>query len=268
MAPEALHGFPAFAPEIALGTSWYDPGLYAELDRAERDHFWFSARQRLILWALQRYFPFAQSLLEIGCGCGNVLAAIAAARPAMRIVGSETLLEGLERARKRLPGSISLFQMDARRLPYVEEFDIIGAFDVLEHIVEDETVLMEMHRSCRRGGGIILTVPQHPWLWSGADETAHHVRRYRAGELRKKVEAAGFALIRSTSFMSLVLPLMLAGRLGRRKADYDFRDELILLPFVNRALSALAALDYYFIRAGLNFPLGGSLLVIARKVET
>jgi hypothetical protein len=50
-----------------------------------------------------------------------------------------------------------------------------------------KVVLAEMHRACRHGGGIILTVPQHRWLWSRTDEVAHHVRRYHAGELRRKV---------------------------------------------------------------------------------
>jgi hypothetical protein len=100
------------------------------------------------------------------------------------------------------------------------------------HIVEDEVVLAEMHRACRHGGGIILTVRQHRWLWSGTDEVAHHVRRYQAGELRRKVEAAGFSLICSTSFMTLLLPMLLAARLGPRRQARALSAEL--------AISALA----------------------------
>lgn len=94
--PQAIGGFPAFAPEIAQSTTGYDSALYALLARAERDYFWFQARKRLIVWALNRYFPHAQSLLEIGCGSGDVLEAIAAARPQMP--GSDTLVDGLVRA--------------------------------------------------------------------------------------------------------------------------------------------------------------------------
>jgi SAM-dependent methyltransferase len=261
--PQAIDGFPAFAPEIAQNTTGYDSALYALLARAERDYFWFKARRRLIVWALNRYFPHAQSLLEIGCGAGDVLEAIAVARPQMRVAGSETLVEGLARARQHLGKSVMLLQMDARHLPYVEEFDVIGAFDVIEHIVEDEIVLAEMYQACRHGGGIILTVPQHKWLWSGTDEVAHHVRRYESGELRRKVEAAGFSQISSTSFMTLVLPMLFAARFG--KEAQDLGAELTIPRWLNRLLAAIAYLDYTLIRAGFDLPCGGSRLLIARK---
>ena len=69
--------------------------------------------------------------------------------------------------------------MDARRIPFEDEFDVIGAFDVLEHIKEDEQVLVQMHRAVKSGGGIMLTVPQHMFLWSEQDVQAHHVLALR-----------------------------------------------------------------------------------------
>jgi SAM-dependent methyltransferase len=175
------------------------------------------------------------------------------------------LVEGLARARERVGKSVTLLQMDSRRLPYVEEFDVIGAFDVIEHIDEDEVVLAEMHRACRPGGGIILTVPQHRWLWSGADEASHHVRRYQAGEFRRKVEAAGFSLVRSTSFMTLLLPMLLAARVGPCRKAQDLAAELTIPRWFNRLLAAIAALDYTLIKAGFDLPCGGSRLLVARK---
>jgi hypothetical protein len=133
------------------------------------------------------------------------------------------------------------------------------------HIVEDEVVLAEMHRACRHGGGIILTVRQHRWLWSGTDEVAHHVRRYQAGELRRKVEAAGFSLICSTSFMTLLLPMLLAARLGPRRQARALSAELAIPRWLNRLLAAIAALDYALIEAGLDLPCSGSRVLVARK---
>ena len=78
--------------------------------------------------------------------------------------------------------------MDARRIPFEREFDVVGAFDVLEHIVEDEDVLGQMFKATRPGGGLLVTVPQHPFLWSASDEHAMHQRRYSRAELRRKVE--------------------------------------------------------------------------------
>ena len=74
-------------------------------------------------------------------------------------------------------------QLDARELPYEAAFDAVGAFDVIEHITEDERVLASMHRALKPGGVLIVTVPQHKWLWSWTDEQARHKRRYGRREL-------------------------------------------------------------------------------------
>jgi hypothetical protein len=124
-----------------------------------------------------------------------------------------------------------------------------------------------MHRAVRPGGGIVLTVPQHPFLWSRTDDYAHHVRRYTAKELKTKVENAGFEVQKMTSFVSLLFPLMIASRLRKRQSDLD-SDEILELD-VNKLLNALLEkfLDFerWMIRLGLTFPVGGSLLLVARK---
>ncbi len=97
--------------------------------------------------------------LEIGCGTGYVLSGVAQAYPAATVVGTEVFSVGLPYAASRVR-SAELLQMDARQIPYVSEFDVIGAFDVLEHIDEDELVLNSMFRALRPGGGIAITVPQ------------------------------------------------------------------------------------------------------------
>jgi SAM-dependent methyltransferase len=262
--PERRQGFPAFAPALATD-SGYDPGHYAELYRLEAAHFWFRARNRLLAWALARYFPDARSACEIGCGTGFVLAGLREAAPGLRLAASEAFVEGLAFARSRVPDA-ELLQMDARAIPFTEEFDLIGAFDVLEHVPEDAAVLREMRRAVKPGGGILLTVPQHPWLWSAADEAARHVRRYTAAELREKVTAAGFRVERLTSFVSLLLPLMLASRRARPKGGGDPYAELRIGGFANALLSAVMDLERGLIRLGVSFPAGGSLLLAARRV--
>src|ERR1041384_8013479 len=119
--------------------------------------------------------------MEIGCGTGYVLSGIRQAFPDLRLSGSEIFSVGLTFAAERLPG-IQLYQMDARQIPFREEFDVVGAFDVLEHVTEDEEVLSQMYQATRKGGGILLTVPHHPFLWSSLDVHARHVRRYQTRE--------------------------------------------------------------------------------------
>lgn len=264
--PASLAGFPAFAPELSGRIEGFNPALHAELSRLEADNFWFRARNRLIAWAIRRYFPAAKTFLEIGCGTGYVLSGIRAVLPQARLSASEVQAEALPYAANRVPGA-TLLQMDARAIPFEAEFELIGAFDVIEHIEEDAAVLREIHRASAPGGGLLITVPQHPFLWSDFDEYSHHVRRYRAPELRRTLTAAGFEMIRITSFVSLLLPLMLLSRLGRRRAsqNYDPLRELRVKSWANYVLEKVLDMERVTIQWGLSWPAGGSLLVAARR---
>ena len=263
--PKLIEGYLAFAPELAEENDGFEAIFFSQLARLEARNFWFRSRNRLIVWALQRYFPQAQNFLEIGCGTGFVLAAIEQAFPKISLYGSEIFSQGLNFAQERLSRT-QLFQMDARQIPFENEFDAIAAFDVLEHIKEDDIVLAQMHQALRMNGGIILTVPQHPFLWSYADEYACHVRRYSGGELKHKVERAGFKVIKMTSFVSLLLPLMLISRWQQRAdAEYDGMSELKISGWKNTVLENILNLERTIIRLGYSFPAGGSLLCVARR---
>ena len=149
-SPTLLEGFPAFASGLAEESDGFEATYFDELVPLEAWNFWFRARNRLIVWALKNYFPGIDSFLEIGCGTGYVLSGIEQAFPGLRISGSEIFSNGLNYTKQRV-GSCSLYQMDARAIPFEEEFDVIGAFDVLEHIDEDELVLSEMNRVLKPG---------------------------------------------------------------------------------------------------------------------
>ncbi|OQW94337.1 MAG: SAM-dependent methyltransferase [Beggiatoa sp. IS2] len=265
--PPLKEGHLAFAPELAETSAGFEAKFFTQLVELEANNFWFRARNRLIIWALQRYFPHTRNFLEIGCGTGFVLAGIKQALPHLTVYGSEIFTKGLEFAAQRLANT-QLFQMDARHLPFEHEFEVIGAFDVLEHVKEDTTILGEMYKATLPKGGIILTVPQHPWLWSQTDEYAHHIRRYHAKELKNKVEKAGFQVERMTSFVFILLPLMMMSRLRPKKqrANVDVIAELKMSDITNFLLEKILDIERGFIRAGLSFPVGGSLLVVARKL--
>src|SRR3989339_1850454 len=172
----------------------FDSDYFWQIQKLESRNFWFCSRNRLILWALKKFFPQMKSFLEVGCGTGFVLSAIEKSFPETQISGSDLFSEGLSFAKKRLKNA-SLFQMDARQMPYREEYDVIGAFDVLEHVLEDECVLNQFHQGLKKGGGLILTVPQHAWLWSSQDEVACHKRRYTCEELTIKLKKSGFRMV-------------------------------------------------------------------------
>lgn len=266
--PARIDGFVAFAPDFARAGGGFKADYYDDLARLEGENFWFRARNALILWALHKYQPGFRSMLEIGCGTAYVLSGVAQAFPDARLVGSEIFVAGLGFAAKRLP-SAEFVQMDARAIPFEEEFDVVGAFDVIEHIEEDERVLAQAHAALKPGGCVVLTVPQHPWLWSASDAYACHVRRYRAAELHRKVREAGFELLRSTSFVTALMPALVVSRLRTRKTALEAFDPLAEFAIprrINALLERILSWEGASIRAGLSFPVGGSRLVVAKKI--
>ena len=249
-------------PSSSATTEGFNPDDFAPLSRLEESNFWFRARNDLIVWLLRRYCPNLTSLLEIGCGTGYVLTGIAASFPQARLVGSEYFAEGLALAAGRCP-SATFVQEDARSLEYNGTFDVVSAFDVIEHIDEDETVLANLCRSVRPGGTCLVSVPQHDWLWSHIDKIACHKRRYSKSELHNKMEAAGFEIVRSTSFTSLLLPFMLLSR--KLPEGKDRQREFKLPALVNEVFYATLTLERAAISFGINFPIGGSRVVVARR---
>jgi len=244
----------------------YDAALFARLAAIEEKSFWFRARNRLIAQLVGELARPGEHFLEVGCGTGYVLRMLAR-ELRLRVTGAELFAEGLEHARRRVPEA-TLVELDARAMPYEQAFDLAGAFDVLEHVDDDAAVLRGLRRALRPDGALLLTVPQHPWLWSAADEQAHHVRRYRRAELLERVREAGFHVVRVTSFVTSLLPVMALARLRRRRdAAPDALDELVPSAALNRLFEALLNRECALIRRGASLPAGGSLVVVARRIE-
>lgn len=257
---DQIFQFAGDAPDVG-----FKPEYFPRLAAIEQAHFWFRVRNKLIQWALGSYFPNAKSFFEVGCGTGYVLSGIRETFPGTRLVGSEIFLDGLAFAKARLPG-VEFYQMDARSIPFEAEFDVVGAFDVLEHLVEDNRALAQMFNATRPGGGLLVTVPQQPYLWSASDEHAMHQRRYSRTELRRKVENAGFHIERITSFNSLLFPLMVWSRMQqKRNQDFQSWRELEIRPALNKTLESILTLERLLIEKGVSFPVGGSLLLIGRR---
>ena len=264
--PKKADGFLSFAPELAYGNDGFPADGFDRLVRLEAGNFWFRSRSKLILWAIKKYFKNADAFFEIGCGNGYVLSCIQKTFPNLKLFGSEVYQQGLHHASQRIP-TAEFFQMDARTIPFENHFDVIGAFDVLEHISEDEKVLSSIFRAVTPGGGILITVPQHRFLWTYADKFAGHVRRYSNQELRDKAEKVGFKVEGLISFVSFLLPPMLLSRLlqGNNPQKYDPEAEWRLNPVMNILLEKTLDLERLLIRLGLRMPWGGSLLLVARK---
>jgi SAM-dependent methyltransferase len=203
-------------------------------------------------------------MLEVGCGTGFVLQGVHEAFPGMRLAGGEPSLAGLVVARERVPEA-QLLQLDGGRLPFDAEWDVVGAFDVLEHLDDDARALRELARAVVPGGTVLLTVPQHPWLWSADDEYGRHRRRYRRRELVTRVRAAGLEVVSVTSWVTSLLPLMALSRLRPRRGPFDPAHELRQGRLTRTVLERVLGAEQALIERGVSLPAGGSLVVVARR---
>ena len=268
-----IDGIPSFV-DRQITTDSFDASAFEFLFKMEQKHFWHVGRREIILDALRRNtanLP-ASRMLEVGCGNGSVLAFLM--QHGVAIAGGDVFLEGLRFCRKRVPPA-SLYQIDILALPFRDEFDIVGAFDVLEHVEDDEKALAEANRALKRGGTLVLTVPAHQFLWSRHDEASHHKRRYSRSDLMAKLERSGFTVNKVTYYMFFLFPVMAAMRLlsrvlrGKRQEKSGAKTSLEMktVPVVNDVFLAFLRLEKHLIRY-VNLPFGASLLITAAKNES
>ncbi len=146
-------------------------------------------------------------------------------------------------------------------------FDLVTALDVLEHVGDDHHGLREMHRVLRPGGQMLITVPAYQWLWSQHDVALDHFRRYTLGQVRERVQQAGFEIQRLTCCISLLLPAAVALRLSerlRRPTEGPHAALIELPPWLNQLCLASVRLEAALLR-WVSLPAGVSIVCLARR---
>jgi SAM-dependent methyltransferase len=242
-----------------------DDFVYDELAAVERTHWWFQGRRRILVDVLRHRLPAAdrdRQVVDVGCGTGEML-------DMMREFGSVT---GLDAS----PIAVGYCQerfgqaVDVRlgRIPddVPDGAALITAFDVVEHLEDDDKALRGICERLAPGGVFVCTVPAFPFLWSGHDEVHHHYRRYTRRLLRRRLEAAGFSVERLTYFNTLLFPVAAAVRLLHRilPGAPAASDAAAPAAPVNRLLLALFAAERVPLRLA-NLPFGVSLLAVCHR---
>ncbi len=233
---------------------------YSRMAAVEDRHWWFRGRLAVVRAFLERYVPPGAGL-DASCGTGMTLQAL----PQWVQMGADLHCLALRASATR--GLSRLFQADLCRLPVGDAtLDVVTCLDTLEHIEEDTAALAEIFRVLKPGGHALITVPAHPWMFSSHDRALHHVRRYRRGELRRRVTDAGFRIRKFRYINTALFPLIAAVRLvSRDKGNASDTDKLPAGP-VNWVLYQTFALERLLL-PWVPSPWGVSLLCLARKAR-
>jgi len=264
-----VDGIPCYSPDRSGNEADYPLEAHSRLFAIEDRSFWFRGRNRILRWMLASCREGeACKFLEIGCGTGFVLKMVADAFPLWEVYGSDLHLAALSFARRRNVRA-TLFQADITQFPGGAWCDVVGLFDVIEHLADDVMFLKAAREMLRPGGRMIISVPQHPWLWSAHDCRAGHKRRYTRAELQAKLAEAGLSAVRTTSYVTALLPVLAIqrwiGRMWRNTGPGDSSRALAPGAVLNAVFGTALRIDEAAIRAGFSLPWGGSLLAVAQR---
>ncbi len=144
--------------------------------------------------------------LDIGCSSGYMLEDVSKNFPKVNVMGADYFVAGLLQCHQRLP-HIPLFQMDLANCQFDDNlFDAVTCLNVLEHIQDDESALKHLFRIVKPDGKLVVTVPMGRCLYDMYDQVHYHVRRYQISELKNKMEAVGFNILKSNYFGVFIYP--------------------------------------------------------------
>ena len=158
----------------------------------------------------------------------------------------------------------------ALALPFADRtFDVVGAFDVLEHCAPEQRAVAELFRVLEPGGRLLASVPAYTWAWTEHDVRAGHHRRYTRTRLVRALEHGGFDVLRATYGFAAVFPVFAAERLARRARERrgtapPLRGLPQVSPGVDRLLTRVCGAEARVLRSR-DLPLGSSVFVAARR---
>jgi SAM-dependent methyltransferase len=240
--------------------------IYLALAEVEDQHWWFRARRAIATRVLQGIeLPANAAILEAGSGTGGNLAMLAQFGHlfAMELNPEARALSDRRSIAKAEEGMLP------DRIPFGrQQFDLITAFDVLEHIEPDLETLVALRARLAAGGKLLLTVPAFGFLWSPHDESHHHKRRYRLAPLVRLVEHAGYRIILANYCNFWLFPIVAAARLLDRCKGVRYQNVAQLsippAPF-NRLLEAVFASERY-LHEVVRLPFGVSIILLAQRI--
>lgn len=246
-----------------------NPAEFANITGAERDLWWYRGMHLILLRMLDRVTKkrVFRRVLEAGCGTGY-FASILQREWRLPVTAVDLSPDGLRYAREMKIESLA--QADIAALPFGDAtFDAVLSLDVIVHfpLGEEAKPMSELSRVLRPSGLLVIRVSALDALRSRHSEFVLERQRFTRGRLVKLAEANGIRVLRCTYANSVLTPLALA--------KFRVWEPLMRLapasgikpgpPWLDRLLFGALALESVWLRAGLNFFLGQSLILIGEK---
>ena len=237
---------------------------YPIMFRVEQAHWWYTGRRKILAGFVEQICREVTDrrprILDVGCGTGANLLMLSEYGEAEGVDISE---DALAFCRERGLDKVRLGA--GEKLPYEDgTFDLVTAFDVVEHMDDDLAGLREMRRVLRPGGRALLFVPTFMFLWGLQDDVSNHRRRYRLPELRRVLEQAGFEIERTTyANITFFLPILVMRQLMRLTGVKAESENNINVSALNGVLGSVFGAESWLLRF-MNLPFGVSGLCVAR----
>ena len=235
--------------------------VYQQMAELDDRHWWYRARREIIADLIRReaQLPKNPQILEIGCGTGHNLAMLSGFG---HVDGLELDDEARALSEKRLGREIMRAPLPELADVPDAYYDLIGAFDVIEHIDDDRASLASIAAKLKPGGKFIMTVPAHQWMWTAHDVANHHKRRYSKSGLKALIDGSPMRLEKVGYFNSLLFPVAVAERAASKLRGKDSGDVTLPPAPLNAALEKVFAAERYLVG---RFPLppGLSLFAVA-----
>jgi SAM-dependent methyltransferase len=235
--------------------------VYETMAELDQRHWWYLGRRKVLARLIELYAPppARGQILEVGCGTGHNL-------EMLRGFGDVDAVE-LDESVRVIAESRLGRQVMSDRLPELQgvpdrRYDLIAAFDVIEHIHDDDAALVAIARKLRPRGRLVMTVPAHEWMWSAHDVVNHHKRRYSRKSLKGLIERSPLQLEAIGYFNSILFPLAVAQRLASKVAGR--KDARLGIPPgpVNWVLKSVFGAERHLV-GHLPLPPGLSLFAVA-----
>jgi SAM-dependent methyltransferase len=235
--------------------------VYQQMAELDDRHWWYRARRRIIADLIRREArpPANAEVLEIGCGTGHNLAMLAGFG---HVEGLELDDEARAISEKRLGRKVMSAPLPELAGVPDGHYDLIGAFDVIEHIEDDKAALTSIAAKLKPRGKFIMTVPAHQWMWSAHDVVNHHKRRYSKKRLKALINGSPMKLERIGYFNSLLFPLAVVERAASKVRGKEDADVKLPSAPLNAALEKVFEAERYLV-GRLPLPPGLSLFAVA-----